>query len=198
MSFLHLSINRDLVMKFSKYFQMNILQPVGLYKPTFRDCMKNTKLKLGAVGPDLACTPGERVFQTKDSDFITMATTKDGNLSINRDIVEWHDVPELYVDYIGKVKSILRKYIKKPEGKKNKVVKETVLTEYVHKSTIPSVTEQKPSKTKPFRIEIYKDREGRVIKKSSYTSDYKNKPNENIDYKEKDVPDYLLKTLGLW
>ncbi len=129
-------------MKFKKEVQLYLLQPLGLYQPTLRDCMKNLKLKLGAVGPDLGKSVGKRCFMMKDWNFLTMESNKRGELEINQIFAEGRDVPEVYCDYIGNVKSIVRRYIKSPE--KKGVTKETVITEYAHKATALSEIEQIP------------------------------------------------------
>ena len=183
-------------MKFKKKVQLTLLQPLRLYKPTFRDCMKMMKVATDAVGPDLAKTPGQRVFNTKDADFIQMGLNENKELVINHVFGTGHDVPEIYIDYLGKIKSIVRRYIKGTPKDKNGVTKETVITKYIHKINTPKVIEQKPSKNKPYKTEIRKDKEGHVLQDEYYLN-YRN-PKKYTPVKRKETPDYLLHNLNIW
>lgn len=157
-----------------KKLTKNLMICLGLKVPSAKDCLKSIKRRMDAVGHDLAVTPGKRVYKTKDANFVFITSDKEKGLLVQHVFGEGRDVSEIYVDYLGKIKSIARSYKKGTVADPdNGVTKYTDIVNFVHKTTPLKTVEYAPKKNKPYFVQVSKDEMGHVLEESRFMSEHK-------------------------
>lgn len=157
-----------------KKLTKNLMICLGLKVPSAKDCLKKIKLNMDAVGHDLAASPGKRIYKTKDANFVFITSDKDEGLVVQHVFGDGRDVSEIYVDYVGKLKSISRHYKKGTTSDPDiGVTKYTDVVRFVHKTTPQKTYDYTPKKNKPYFVEVKKDEKGHVLEKTCYVSEHK-------------------------